>query len=106
MRILSALTPLAAAVLVITTHAAPPSETLPQFTDVTTAAGIHFRHTSGAFGKKYLPETLGSGVAVFDADNDGFQDILLVNGQKWPGQPGPPTFPALYHKIGRASCRD
>ena len=34
-----------------------------QFTDVTAAAGIRFKHTSGAFGKKYLPETLGSGVA-------------------------------------------
>ncbi len=49
-------------------------------------AGIHFRHTNGAFGKKYLPETLGSGVAFLDADNDGWQDILFVNGRNWPGQ--------------------
>ena len=80
--------------------------TLPQFSDVTASAGIHFRHTSGAFGKKYLPETLGSGVAVFDADNDGFQDILLVNGQKWPGQPGAPTYPALYHNNGNGTFTD
>jgi hypothetical protein len=31
-----------------------------RFTDVTAAAGVRFTHTSGAFGKKYLPETLGS----------------------------------------------
>ena len=41
------------------------------FADVTTAAGIRFRHTNGAFGKKYLPETMGSGVVIFDADGDG-----------------------------------
>ena len=49
------------------------------FTDVTTESGIRFTHTNGAFGKKYLPETLGSGVIVFDADSDGRQDLLFVN---------------------------
>src|SRR6476661_6323552 len=53
--------------------------------DATAAAGIDFRHNSGAFGEKYLPETLGSGCAFFDYDNDGWQDILLVNGMDWPG---------------------
>src|ERR1700752_3671530 len=48
-------------------------------TDVTAQAGIHFKHNSGAFGKKYLPETLGTGCAFLDYDNDGWQDILLVN---------------------------
>ncbi len=56
-----------------------------RFTDVTTAAGVQFRHNSGAFGDKYLPETLGSGCAFLDYDNDGWQDILLVNGMDWPG---------------------
>ena len=50
-----------------------------RFTDVTGRAGIHFRHNNGAFGKKYLPETMGSGVCVLDYDNDGWQDILFVN---------------------------
>jgi hypothetical protein len=68
----------------------------PQFVDVTAAAGIRFRHNSGAFGKKYLPETLGSGAAFLDVDNDGWQDILLVNSRNWPGRAGPPSFPALY----------
>ena len=48
-----------------------------EFTDVTAQAGIHFKHNSGAFGKKYLPETMGSGVCFLDYDNDGWQDILL-----------------------------
>ena len=53
--------------------------------DVTSAAGIGFKHDSGAFGGKFLPETLGSGCAFLDYDADGWPDILLVNGMDWPG---------------------
>jgi hypothetical protein len=53
--------------------------------DVTASAGIHFEHNSGAFGAKYLPETLGPGCAFLDYDGDGWLDILLVNGMDWPG---------------------
>jgi hypothetical protein len=53
--------------------------------NVTSAAGINFVHNSGAFGGKYLPETMGSGCAFLDYDNDGWQDILLINGMDWPG---------------------
>ena len=67
------------------------------FTDVTAQAGIHFRHNSGAFGKKYLPETMGSGVCVLDYDNDGWQDILFVNSMNWPGHGSDKSYPALYH---------
>ena len=56
-----------------------------QFRDITQAAGIRFAHNTGGFGKKYLPETLGPGAAFLDYDNDGWQDILLVNGQDFPG---------------------
>ena len=69
------------------------------FTDVTTAAGIRFRHTNGAFGKKYLPETMGSGVVIFDADGDGDQDLFFANGRSWPGQP-PAGLPAFYQNNG------
>lgn len=55
------------------------------FTDVTSAAGIHFKHNSGAYGGKFLPETLGAGCAFLDYDGDGWQDILLVNSMDWPG---------------------
>jgi hypothetical protein len=56
-----------------------------RLTNVTTSAGIQFQHNSGAFGGKFLPETLGSGCAFLDYDRDGWQDILLVNGMDWPG---------------------
>src|SRR5712692_4517378 len=68
-----------------------------EFTDVTAKAGIHFKHNSGAFGKKYLPETMGSGACFLDYDNDGWQDILLVNSMDWPGHESGNSFPALYH---------
>ena len=55
------------------------------FTDVTGAAGIHFKHNNGAYGGKLLPETLGAGCAFLDYDADGWQDILLVNSTDWPG---------------------
>jgi enediyne biosynthesis protein E4 len=67
------------------------------FTDVTAQAGIHFKHNSGAFGKKYLPETMGSGVCFLDYDNDGWQDILLVNSMDWPEHKSGRSLPALYH---------
>jgi enediyne biosynthesis protein E4 len=57
------------------------------FTNITQSAGIRFVHNNGASGKKYLPETLGPGVAFIDYDNDGWQDLLFVNGQDWPGAP-------------------
>jgi hypothetical protein len=53
--------------------------------DVTRSAGLQFRHTSGAYGGKLLPETMGSGCAFLDYDADGWPDILLVNGRDWPG---------------------
>jgi enediyne biosynthesis protein E4 len=68
-----------------------------EFTDVTSQAGIHFKHNSGAFGKKYLPETMGSGVCFLDYDNDGWQDILFVNSMDWPEHQTGKSFPALYH---------
>src|ERR1700675_2563392 len=64
---------------------APPASLGFSFADVTAAAGIQFQHNSGAFGGKFLPETLGSGCAFLDYDADGWQDILLVNGTDWPG---------------------
>jgi enediyne biosynthesis protein E4 len=68
-----------------------------QFTDVTAQAGISFKHNSGAFGKKYLPETMGSGVCFLDYDNDGWQDILIVNSMDWPEHKSHKSYPALYH---------
>jgi hypothetical protein len=66
------------------------------FTDATAGAGIRFKHNSGAFGKKYLPETMGSGGAWLDFDGDGWPDILLANSKSWPGRPATPSRPALF----------
>ncbi len=90
---------LATAILAAATPFAIPAAPAqhPHFTDVTQKAGIHFVHNNGAFGKKYLPETMGSGVAFIDYDNDGWQDIFFVNSTAWPGHPGRVTTPHLYH---------
>jgi enediyne biosynthesis protein E4 len=75
------------------------------FTDVTRAAGIRFVHNSGRAGKKWLPETLGSGVAFFDADTDGWQDLLFVNGRDWEPR-GRRSVAALYRNDGRGGFTD
>jgi hypothetical protein len=85
---------------------APPSAAAITFTNVTTPAGIAFRHNSGAFGKKYLPETMGPGVAFLDFDNDGNQDLFLVNGRNWPGRPGAKSYPALYRNTDNGTFTD
>ena len=51
-----------------------------KFVDVTQELGIHFKHESSATTQKYLLETMGAGVALFDCDNDGRLDIFFVNG--------------------------
>ncbi|HWZ84262.1 MAG TPA: CRTAC1 family protein [Terriglobales bacterium] len=66
--------------------AADPTRLSFRLTDVTNSAGIHFKHHSGAFGGKFLPETLGSGCAFLDYDADGWQDVLLINGTDWPSK--------------------
>lgn len=67
-----------------------------RFVDVTAQAGIRFTRNSGAFGKKYLPETMGSGVCIIDYNNDGWPDIFFVNSMNWPGHGGGKSYPALY----------
>jgi hypothetical protein len=66
------------------------------FADVTQAAGLRFVHTSGATGKKYLPETIGAGGAFLDFDNDGWLDVFVVNSMAWPGAKSTKTTSALY----------
>ncbi len=74
--------------------------------EVTSAAGIDFVHNSGAFGGKYLPETLGPGCAFLDYDNDGWQDILLINGMDWPGHRRQRTTMRLYHNNRNGTFSD
>jgi enediyne biosynthesis protein E4 len=92
-----------------------PAELKPvEFTDVTTEAGIKFRHNSGAFGNKYIPETTGSGCAFLDYDNDGWQDLLLINSMDFPDAPPPAagakrprrSVMALYHNNQNGTFTD
>jgi hypothetical protein len=77
-----------------------------QLIDITNAAGLHFRHNSGAYGGKLLPETLGSGCAFIDYDADGWQDILLVNGMDWPGHKKQRSTLRLYHNNRNGTFTD
>jgi enediyne biosynthesis protein E4 len=93
-----------------------PSTTLPPlpakfaevtFTDVTSQAGIRFRHNNGAFGKKYLPETNGSGCAFLDYDNEGWQDMLLINSTSFDDAPKKiNSVMALYHNNQNGTFTD
>jgi len=78
------------------------------FTDITRESGVTFVHHNGARGEKLLPETMGGGVAMFDCDNDGDQDLLFVNGAQWPGSgldtPAPGV--ALFVNDGHARFTD
>ena len=80
-----------------------------KFTEITATAGIAFVHNNGAYGDKLLPETMGGGVAFFDFDNDGDQDLLFVNSTYWPGRVPPgkqPTTMALYRNDGKGRFED
>jgi hypothetical protein len=82
---------------------------LAKFTSVTKEAGITFVHNNGAYGEKLLPETMGSGVAFFDFDNDGHEDLLFVNSTYWPWhvpEGKRPTTMALYQNDGKGHFTD
>jgi len=89
---------------------AAPAEQLPnpgfRLVDVAARAGIQFRHNSGAFGGKYLPETMGSGCAFLDYDGDGWQDVLLINGMDWPGHKKTRTTLKLYRNNRNGTFTD
>lgn len=99
-------TPLAAPT--VATQAAAAAIPKVRFTDVTTNAGVRFRHETGAAGEKLLPETMGGGVGLHDLDGDGLPELMFVNGSHWPwgGPPGagaPPPGLVLYRN---ASTRE
>src|SRR5450432_1059448 len=78
-----------------------------KFVDVTAAKGVHFQYKASHTSKKYLVETMGAGLALFDYDNDGLLDIFLVNGAPLsdptpknavPQKTGPEFWNRLYHQ--------
>ncbi|MCH7573790.1 MAG: CRTAC1 family protein [Candidatus Marinimicrobia bacterium] len=78
------------------------------FTDITREAGLDFVHISGAFGRKWMPETLGSGGGFLDYDNDGLPDIFLVNSAYWTGHESgsAPPVSRLYRNLGAGRFED
>ena len=88
----------------------PPAAAVPAsdvvFRDVTTAAGIQFEHHNGRSGKKWLPETLGSGCAFFDYDNDDWPDILLINNKPWTPAAGQKVTSKLYRNNRNGTFSD
>jgi hypothetical protein len=60
----------------------PAASPAAKFVDVTASLRVRFQHAAPHTSKKYLVETMGSGVALFDYDNDGRLDLYLVNGAK------------------------
>lgn len=78
-----------------------------RFMDITKDSGIDFVHNNGATGEKLLPETMGGGVAFFDFDNDGDQDLLFVNATDWSWNKLPrKTTSALYRNDGKGRFQD
>jgi hypothetical protein len=86
-----------------------------KFVDVTTASGVHFQGQAYHTAKKYLIETMGSGVALFDYDNDGRLDIFFANGAPLtdptapgtiPRKTGPRDWNRLYHQKGDGTFED
>ena len=77
-----------------------------EFVDVTDDVGVEFVHHSGATGEKYLPETLGGGGLVLDINEDGWQDLLLVNSMSLEGGSGPSALPKLYRNVGDGTFTD
>ena len=79
----------------------PPPSPGVRFVDVTDSAGIDFHHRSGRSGRKYGVETIGSGAAFFDYDDDGRVDLYVVNGADLPGHvSAAPPRNELYHSDG------
>jgi len=89
---------LAVALLITTSRSNSPEPAIPHFTDITASSGISFHHINGeASEKKYIFEAKGGGVGAFDFDNDGWIDILLVQGStlerfRQGDNPGPSLF--------------
>jgi len=93
----------------------PIADTPGRFVDITKKSGVNFQYQSSHTSKKYLIETMGAGVALFDYDNDGRLDIFLINGTPLddptpkgtiPKKPGPAYWNRLYHQKADGTFED
>lgn len=96
-------------------QAANPSLVPGRFVDVTEKVGVHFEHQALHTSRKYLLETMGSGVALFDCDNDGRLDLFLVNGAPYndptpkgfiPKKAGPRDWNRMYRQKADGTFED
>jgi enediyne biosynthesis protein E4 len=77
------------------------------FKEISKESGIDFIHVNGGRGKKRMPETVGSGLAFFDYNNDDKLDIIVINSTTWPDDTNPiKTTPKLYENTGDGKFRD
>jgi enediyne biosynthesis protein E4 len=77
-----------------------------RFVDVATAAGLDFRHATGAAGEKHLPETMGAGVAWLDYDGDGRLDLYVVQSGPFPPDGSPAAANRLFRNLGDGTFED
>ena len=113
---IAALAVVAAGLVTLAEQMPPPSASLPaKFVEATSALGVRFKHAAPHTAKKYLLETMGSGVALFDYDNDGRLDLFLINGAEIddPSAPGsipqktrPQYWNRLYHQRADGTFED
>lgn len=76
------------------------------FTDVAAPAGLRFRHDRGATPQHQLPETMGSGLAWLDYDNDGWMDLYVVQSGPFPPNGGPKAQDRLFRNNGNGTFTD
>ena len=76
------------------------------FRDVAVEAGLTAEVISGEIDQTYIVENTGTGVALFDYDNDGLQDIFLLQGDRLQNTSGPSLTPHLYHNLGHLHFED
>ena len=94
---------------------APPRIVPGKFVDISERAGVHFLHNANHTATKYQIETMGSGVGIFDCDNDGRLDLYLLNGASFrdpeprgsiPQKSGPGDWNRMFHQKSDGSFED
>jgi hypothetical protein len=98
----------AAAALAVGALAFQPGERKPHFTDIASRSKFAYVTNNDYSPRKYFVQTLGSGAAVFDFDNDGKLDIFFANGAKLPElrKTGPAFFNCLLRNKGDGTFED
>lgn len=82
------------------------SQSIPAYRDVTEEAGLNFVHDHGGSGRKYLPETMGSGGCVLDFDGDGWMDVYLVQSGSLTGDRAAGSVNRLFRNRGDGTFED